>query len=77
MQKLTMILVALLTMSLSVYSQSTNSKGNTKMEKTLVAYFSASGTTEKVAKSLAKSCRGRASRDQTSSEIFRCRPKLA
>jgi flavodoxin len=54
MQKLTMILVALLTMSLSVYSQSTNSKGNTKMEKTLVAYFSASGTTEKVAKSLAK-----------------------
>lgn len=54
MQKLTMILVALLTMSLSVYSQSTNSKGNTKMGKTLVAYFSASGTTEKVAKSLAK-----------------------
>ncbi len=54
MRKLTMIMVALLTMCLSAYSQSTNSKGNTKMGKTLVAYFSASGVTEKVAKELAE-----------------------
>ena len=54
MRKLTMIMVALLTMCLSAYSQSANSKGNTKMGKTLVAYFSASGVTEKVAKELAE-----------------------
>ena len=54
MRKLTMILVALLTMSLAACSQNTNSKGNTKMEKTLVAYFSATGTTKDVAQQLAK-----------------------
>ena len=54
MRKLTMILVALLTMSLGACSQNTNSKGNTKMDKTLVAYFSATGTTKDVAQQLAK-----------------------
>ena len=40
--------------------------------KTLVAYFSASGTTEGVAKKVAEA----AGRDQTRSTIYKCRSEL-
>ena len=43
--------------------------------KTLVAYFSASGTTEGVAKKVAED-RSRSVRDQTRSTIYKCRPEL-
>lgn len=52
MKKLLIFLISLLTMS--VNAQNNNQKSNNMKSKTLVAYFSASGTTEKVAKSLAK-----------------------
>ena len=44
--------------------------------KTLVAYFSASGTTEGVAKKVAEAKRSRSVRDQTRSTIYKCRPEL-
>ena len=46
-------MAALLTISLSACSQS-NKKENKEMKKVLVAYFSASGVTEGVAKQLAE-----------------------
>ena len=53
MKKILIALVALLTISLSACSQS-NKKENKEMKKVLVAYFSASGVTEGVAKQLAE-----------------------
>ena len=53
MKKILIALVALLTISLSACSQS-NKKENMEMKKVLVAYFSASGVTEGVAKQLAE-----------------------
>jgi flavodoxin len=52
MKKIIMMLTALLTVSLSACSQS--SKKENKEMKTLVAYFSASGTTKEVAQQLAE-----------------------
>lgn len=59
MKKLVMMLMALLVISLSACSQSNsskkeNNKENSEMKKTLVAYFSASGTTKAVAQQLAE-----------------------
>lgn len=59
MKKLVMMLMALLVISLSACSQSNsskkeNNKENSEMKKTLVAYFSASGTTKAVALQLAE-----------------------
>jgi flavodoxin len=53
MKKFLLLMAALLTISLSACSQS-NKKENKEMKKVLVAYFSATGTTEKVAKLLAE-----------------------
>jgi flavodoxin len=53
MKKFLLLMTALLTISLSACSQS-NKKENKEMKKVLVAYFSATGTTEKVAKLLAE-----------------------
>ena len=53
MKKIAMMLAALLTISLSACSQG-NKKENKEMKKVLVAYFSASGVTEGVAKQLAE-----------------------
>ena len=53
MKKIAMMLAALLTISLSACSQG-NKKENKQMKKVLVAYFSASGVTEGVAKQLAE-----------------------
>ena len=50
--KIVLAMAALLTISLSAYSQS--NKKESKQMKVLVAYFSASGVTEGVAKQLAK-----------------------
>ena len=52
MKKIILAMAALLTISLSACSQS-NKKENKEMKKVLVAYFSASGVTEGVAKQLA------------------------
>ena len=49
-----MMLAALLTISLSACSQGNKTKENKQMKKVLVAYFSASGVTEGVAKQLAE-----------------------
>ena len=49
-----MILTALLTMSLSAYSQENKTMESKEMKKVLVAYFSATGTTKGVAKQLAE-----------------------
>jgi len=47
MKKIVMMFTALLAISLSACSQSkSNPKENNEMKKTLVAYFSASGTTK-------------------------------
>ena len=55
MKKITFIMAALLAISLSACSQSkSNKKENNEMRKTLVAYFSASGTTRGVAQQLAE-----------------------
>ncbi len=59
MKKLVMMLMALLVVCLSACSQSNsskkeNNKENSEMKKTLVAYFSASGTTKAVAQQLAE-----------------------
>ena len=53
MKKIAMMLAALLTISLSACSQG-NKKENKEMKKVLIAYFSASGVTEAVAKQLAE-----------------------
>ena len=53
MKKVVLAMTALLAISLSVCSQS-NKKENKEMKKVLVAYFSASGVTEGVAKQLAE-----------------------
>jgi len=53
MKKVVLAMAALLTISLSACSQS-NKKENKEMKKELVAYFSASGVTEGVAKQLAE-----------------------
>ena len=53
MKKIILAMAALLTISLSACSQS-NKKENKEMKKVLVAYFSASGVTEGVAKQLAE-----------------------
>ena len=52
MKKIALMLTALLTISLSAYSQS-NKKENKEMKKVLVAYFSASGVTKGAAEQLA------------------------
>ena len=52
MKKIVLAMAALLTISLSAYSQS--NKKESKQMKVLVAYFSASGVTEGVAKQLAE-----------------------
>ena len=59
MKKFVMMLMALLVVCLSACSQSNsskkeNNKENSEMKKTLVAYFSASGTTKAVAQQLAE-----------------------
>ncbi len=56
MKRIALFLVAFLTVSVNVYSQNNSNNQNSKqmMNKTLVAYFSASGVTEKVAKELAE-----------------------
>jgi flavodoxin len=54
MKKIAMMLAALLTISLSACSQGNKTKENKHMKKVLVAYFSASGVTEGVAKQLAE-----------------------
>lgn len=59
MKKIVMMLMALLVVCLSACSQSNsskkeNNKENSEMKKTLVAYFSASGTTKVVAQQLAE-----------------------
>ena len=55
MKKIMMMLMALLAVCLSACSQSkSNKKENNEMRKTLVAYFSASGTTRGVAQQLAE-----------------------
>ena len=55
MKKIIMMLSVLMTICLSACSQSkTNKKVNNEMKKTLVAYFSASGTTKGVAQQLAE-----------------------
>ena len=53
MKKIVMMLAALLTISLSACSQG-NKKENKEMKTVLIAYFSASGVTEGVAKQLAE-----------------------
>ena len=58
MKKLAIIMAALLTMSLSACAQNKNqntqTKENNNMKKTLVVYFSATGTTKAAAQRLAK-----------------------
>ena len=51
--KITLLAIAALAASLTACGQNSNKKGNNEM-KTLVAYFSATGTTEAVAKDLAE-----------------------
>ena len=51
--KITLLAIAALAASLTACGQNNNKKGNNEM-KTLVAYFSATGTTEAVAKDLAE-----------------------
>ena len=54
MKKVVLAMAALLTISLSACSQGNKTKENKEMKKVLVAYFSASGVTEGVAKLLAE-----------------------
>ena len=54
MKKIVLAMAALLTISLSACSQGNKTKENKEMKKVLVAYFSASGVTEGVAKQLAE-----------------------
>lgn len=54
MKRFLILMAALLTMSLSVYSQGSKAKEDKKVTKVLVAYFSASGVTKGVARQLAE-----------------------
>ena len=54
MKKLTLIMAALLTLSLGACAQNKQQKENKEMKKTLVVYFSATGTTKAAAQRLAK-----------------------
>ena len=54
MKKATLILAAILGFSLTACSQGNNKKENNNMNKTLVVYFSATGTTKAAAQRLAK-----------------------
>ncbi|MBR4926331.1 MAG: NAD(P)H-dependent oxidoreductase [Prevotella sp.] len=54
MKKIVFAMAALLTISLSACSQGNKTTENKEVKKVLVAYFSASGTTEGVAKQLAE-----------------------
>ena len=49
MKQLTLILAALLTLSLGACAQNKQQKENKEMKKTLVVYFSATGTTKAAA----------------------------
>ena len=53
MKKLALIIVALLTLSLSVCAQNKQQKEDKEMKKTLIVYFSATGTTKAAAQKLA------------------------
>lgn len=54
MKKIVFIMAALLAMSLGACSQGNKTKENKEMKRVLVAYFSASGVTKKVAQQLAE-----------------------
>ena len=54
MKKLALIFVALLTLSLGVCAQNKQQKEDKEMKKTLIVYFSATGTTKAAAQKLAK-----------------------
>ncbi|MBO2526239.1 MAG: flavodoxin, partial [Bacteroidetes bacterium] len=54
MKKLALIIVALLTLSLGVCAQNKQQKEDKEMKKTLIVYFSATGTTKAAAQKLAK-----------------------
>ena len=54
MKKLALIIVALLTLSLGVCAQNKQKKEDKEMKKTLIVYFSATGTTKAAAQKLAK-----------------------
>lgn len=53
MKKLALIIVALLTLSLGVCAQNKQQKEDKEMKKTLIVYFSATGTTKAAAQKLA------------------------
>ena len=54
MKKTALIIVALLTLSLGVCAQNKQQKEDKEMKKTLIVYFSATGTTKAAAQNLAK-----------------------
>ena len=54
MKKIALIIVALLTLSLGVCAQNKQQKEDKEMKKTLIVYFSATGTTKVAAQKLAK-----------------------
>ena len=54
MKKIALIIVALLTLSLGVCAQNKQQKEDKEMKKTLIVYFSATGTTKAAAQKLAK-----------------------
>ena len=54
MKKIALIIVALLTLSLGVCAQNKQQKEDKEMKKTLIVYFSATGTTQAAAQKLAK-----------------------
>ncbi len=53
MKKIALLIVALLTLSLSVCAQNKQQKEDKEMKKTLIVYFSATGTTKVAAQKLA------------------------
>ncbi|MBO7074772.1 MAG: NAD(P)H-dependent oxidoreductase [Bacteroidales bacterium] len=54
MKKIALIIAALLTLSLGVCAQNKQQKEDKEMKKTLIVYFSATGTTKAAAQKLAK-----------------------
>lgn len=54
MKKIALIIVALLTLSLGVCAQNKQQKEDKEMKKTLIVYFSATGTTKATVQKLAK-----------------------
>ncbi|MBQ3843680.1 MAG: NAD(P)H-dependent oxidoreductase [Bacteroidales bacterium] len=54
MKKIALFIAALLTLSLGVCAQNKQQKEDKKMKKTLIVYFSATGTTKAAAQKLAK-----------------------